>query len=645
MNLPRTSLFAGRDIFLQTLHTNFVESQVVVVSGANGVGKTSALQAYIRRFAQNYQAIIWLNAATDETFLADLIASLQIYSLPIEVQRGSEYLFRTLHHYMSQQQDVLFLLDNFSSRFTLQGLSEQALNIHIGMITQGQQIPAEAAQVALTGLDDLDGACLLLRLAGLLSSQETLDQVGDELRDAALELVGAFHGMPITLYLAGCYLSLTGSSVQEYLSTFRAAPVPGYLPAGIDKDAIQPFVVVCEGNLKYIRETDASAFERLQLAALLLPDDIPSALFLSAHERDVTENETEQESQIMRRLLDAGLISVTQQTSLVSIHRLIQDVILQALTDEQRQQGSKQLVLLVHQSLPQIQSEPLSIRIRVAGQIRHLASLSEGESAFFDVLRDVNEAAEVFTWAATLFWEQQLAGMAEPLLRRALRIWIHTVGDTHPTVANVLANLASINGLLKNYPEAEAFAHRAIASKTSALGINHPDVILTLDQLGRLYAEQGKQQEALQCYEKAIEIGEAVQLRRHPIFITAKYHLALLYKEQEKWEEAATLLRRVCIARVGSLGNYDPDTMEAWFSLVDVVMQQKDWGMAAYAYERALIAYEPLYGEEDLMTLDHWERLSNILLQLGKVEEARQYLQRIQEVKERMATKNVQSTL
>jgi tetratricopeptide (TPR) repeat protein len=629
----RTTFFVGREPFLQRLQSAFVDHQLVVVAGRSGMGKTAVLREYVQRFSQQYQVIIWFNAATDETFLADLIAALQTYALPIDIAQGVAHLFDILQNYLSEQQNTLLIIDNFAYNFAVQGLSERQPAVHTIVSTHAPQTPPEIPRLELTGLDAQDGAVLLLHQAGLLAPEEGLNQAADERQPVTLELSHELRGLPITLNLVGRYLRMTGSSVQDYLAVFRAHPIPLHLSASSDPSATEEFAIACECSLTYLKETNPAALELLQMVALLLPEAIPGALFQSQTEPPA--NDAVPEQSISQILLAAGFIAADQQTTLWTMHRLIQNIVLQTLSEDEKQQCIKQILYLWQKQLPKLQSESLSLRLQMAGQIRHLATISESESAFFDALKSDNEAADVFAWAASLFWEQHLVGMAEPLLRRALKIWHHTLGNAHPMVATILANLATMNRALKNYVDAEAFAHRAIVSKSSALGINHPDVLLTLDQLGHIYAEQGKLKEARQCYEKALTIGDTVDLSHNPIYNTVRYDLALLYIEQENWGRAAELLRRVSIGRMSMLGAEDPGTIEAFSHLAEVCIRQKNWQMAQVAYKRILSVQERSLGVEHPTILHHLEQEANVFLHLGKIAEAKQHLQRVQEVKER----------
>ncbi len=503
----------GRDTFLAQLHTTLREHRIAVVSGVSGIGKTTAVREYTQRFAQEYQVVLWLNAADDETFLADVISTLQAYELPVDMEQGVVSLFQQLYTYISEQQNALLVLDNFSYNFIVDA-SKLSSFLYTVIITQEQQTPPEAPRLELEELDAQNSAMLLAREAGLLSSQETPEQMGEKQWHSILELTRELHGVPVAIAVAGRYLRMTESPVQRYLSAFREAPTPTHLSTDQYGSAIEDLVIVCEQTLSYIQEIAPVAFERLKMSVILLPEAIPNILFSPQTESISLENEVGQGDQYSDILVEAGLLTKEQHSPFFRMHGLIQQGIRQSLSEEQQQRYVAQILRVFYQKLLILQGETFPTRLYVADQIRHLASLSEGESAFSDSLIEINEAGEVFAWASIIFSEVQLVTVAEPLLRRALKICQHTLGDAHPLVAIFLTNLATMNKWLNKYEDAEMFAHRAITSKTNALGIAHPDVLLALRQLGQIYVEQGKAKEARQCYEKALAIGKSVMLHK-----------------------------------------------------------------------------------------------------------------------------------
>lgn len=632
MKLIQALPFIGRETFLQTMHKTLQNNQRVVLTGLSGVGKTAVAHEYVRRFAQQYQFVCWLDMATDETLLADLFDTLQALSLPTTMAQGIAGLFQTLQHYLAAQQDFLVVLDNPPSSFQVQNLSgQQQMKGHLLLITRSHRMLPNAPCLELTRMAEQDGTLLVLRRAELLAEHAALEQAEKEQHLAALELSRELRGWPIALSLAGGYIRETGCSVREYLLSFRDCPTQLHMAASSEDENQSEIAVACELSLKRLEQAHPATLELLQIASLLSPETLPAFLFEQESEQSPRSDEKELDAQkeSMQSLLLSGLLTANEEMATLSMHPLVQDIVRQLFSLDKPQQQVERALLLFQRLLPSLTNESVSTRLRVAGHVRCLATLSESWSFFFD------SAAEVFSWAAWLFWEQGLVGIAEPLLRRTLAIYEHTRGKTHPKVAAILGHLAMLNSLLKNYVEAEALSHRAIASKSAALGANHPDVLLALDQLGRIYAEQGKQHEARLCYEKALSVGERVGLRQHSAYNTARYDLALLHMEQARFDQAEQLLRRVCLVWGKTLSAQDPVLMEARFSLAEVSSRLKKWEQAETYYQQALPICEQLLGEEHPKTQSYLEKAALSSFHRGNFAEARHILQRVLKFRER----------
>lgn len=612
---------------LQTLYTLFQRENRVVLSGENGAGKTTLAREYMRRFAGEYQAAIRINAATDETFLADLYAALQKFSLPVDMTRGVMGLFQTLHHYLNEQQKALLVLDHLPFPFVVQDSpDQQPLRYHFLLVTHLAKTPPELPRLELAGLEAQEGALLVLRQAGLLAEQGTLDTLEDDLRREAQELARELQGSPLALHLAGGYIHQTGCSFRDYLDLFREYPLHLQLPAGENKDDQQALAVAGEISLSWIERMCPEVLECLRVCALLLPEAIPEALL---QQESAGEEEQKETIQI---LLAAGLLDANEDRSMLSMHPLIQQLARQfcQLNEEpQRQQQVEQVLRRLLLLLPTLEKEALPTRLRAAGHIRHLAELSK------QWMLTASEAAEAFGWAATLLWEQNMLSQAEELLRKALAIWEEAPEISQLTIATALEKLAVLNGQLGNYAEAEALSLRAITSTLTTKGVNHPDVLLVLDQLGQYYAAQHKRNEARACYEKVIEVAEMLKLRQHPVYSAAKYHLALLSIEQGSLARAEDLLLRVCTVREHVLGKNDRSALEARLKLAEVAARLQHWKRANSCYRQALPVYEELLGSENPLILEHQERAAMALFRVGKLAEAKGIWQRVLETRER----------
>jgi tetratricopeptide (TPR) repeat protein len=644
--------FVGHENLLQTIDTALQHHRRVVITGAQGMGKTTVAQAYAQQFGRRYRSVFWINAATEETLLADLLTMLPPSALPVHTSQRLFSLLQALQQDLFTQQDALIILENFPERKTLPDLDTLPASLvaafpprqlagSVIVITQAADLPAALPCVKLTPLDAQEGALLVLRRSGLLAEHAELDQVAEEQRRAALELARELQGLPVALALAAGYLRATNSGIGAYLAAFREYATRTHLPASPGGDDLEAIVVACELLLTHLAEKQPEVLEPLQICALLLPEAIPISLFLQQANSFQTEDDAEagerhgQEGEAIQTLLAYGLLTADDRSSTLRMPPLFQEVVRQFFALDNSRQHLMQALHLFQNLIPMLAVETPAICLRVAAQIHHLAQLSEQDACAFVDVSELETAVEVFDWAASLFWYVQLIEQAEFLLSKVLVLQERNVNTSAQALATTIGNLALLKGLLKRYVEAETLAQRAVESKVKALGINHPDVLLTLDHLGRVYAEQGKQREARLCYEKALSIADQVQLRRHPMSCLVRYHLALLHIDQEQFNEAASLLRRVCFflerlpsAEQGSL------LMEARFSLAEVYACLQNWEEAATCYRKALPLSERLLGEEHLVTLEHLEQAALVFLQQGNADEAERLLRRVLTVRE-----------
>ena len=106
-----------------------------------------------------------------------------------------------------------------------------------------------------------------------------------------------------------------------------------------------------------------------------------------------------------------------------------------------------------------------------------------------------------------LLQEQARYRDAEPYLRRALAIFLSTVGPDHPDTAAVMNNLA--NAVMNWDPgEAQRLRRRALAIQQKSLGAEHPEVANTESNLAATEFTLAHYPEALSQVNRAISIRE-----------------------------------------------------------------------------------------------------------------------------------------
>lgn len=547
--------FIGRDAFLRTVRETLLAERLAVITGPRGVGKTALAREYARRFASEYQQVLWIDATLFSSLLSDALNLAQRFDLPLGRKQNIIGVVAAVQEWASARQQTLVVLDNVvfppgapSAAQTqpigghilliardLEGAPDAARQLQSVLDEYANQFPplhpelAEQPAATFLRLRDLtasEGALLVLRRANLLSGEETLEQAGDEQRQLALELARELRGSPLALHLAGAYLRLAGTDLQDYLLAFRSDPTQ---PGSAGSEALQVIAPACNLLLAHLERAQPGALAILQTCALLAPTAIPLALLQQENLRQTLFLEQEEKpeellSNTLQTLLACGLLAERGASFTLAMPPLLQVAIRQLMPLE-KQRGLREHLLRACAQLALAEEnelQTLATAINLVGHIWFLAS-QDAEQVYPE-----KEVADALGWAASLLGEQDLVSEAEPLLQRALTIWERTLGLTHPTLAGAQFHLAILNARLKQYAQAETYAQMAITNTSYTLGVNHPNVLRCLTALGQIYQQQEKHQNARLCYEKAIFIGDRVGLQTHPYYQAARQALETL---------------------------------------------------------------------------------------------------------------------
>lgn len=634
LSASRPRCFTGREAVLQQMRATLLREQVAVIAGPDGVGKTALAQEYADRYARQYQHILWMNATSEAAFVADTLDLVQRLSLSIDVTQGFAQILAALQGWLAQQEASLLVLDGVAiEQWRQHPPNQHHPTSHVLLIAHVPVLPSTMPRIDLDILAEEDGALLTLRLAGLLPPETTLEQAMEEQRVSAQEVARELGAVPLALSLAGSYLRETGESMQNYLLAYRDTPTRLPLPqiapvSGHNAHAVQ---IACNLTMAYLERLLPEALPILRICALLLPDSIPAVLFEGGDRyTEPPQQQTTLLTEVLHVLRNCGLLVLQENETMLSIHPLVQMTVRQTMAVDEQQLLTEQALDTFYRLLPSIAQEELSMRLRVAGHVLQLATLSQEWQLSFD------KAGDLFVWAASLLWEQGLVRAAESGLRSALAAWERVLGPWHAQVATVLLNLASLNCLLKKYGEAEAFSHRAIVAKARALGAHHPDVLLALSNLARIYTEQGKREQEWSCYEKALSIGKRAKLQKHPFYSALAYDFAVLLIEQEQFDEAEPLLQEVCSAWGQPSATGDMQTIEALLQLAEVSVRLGHWRQAETCYQQALPTCEAVLGAEHPEILRHRQQAAHVLIQLGRLVEAESNLRCVLSARERI---------
>lgn len=422
--------------------------------------------------------------------------------------------------WLATHQGWLLIYDNADNLALLAGFIPTS---HVGAIlltTRLAQTQPLAAPLSVEPLDERVGAELLLHRARLLGQGQVLEDALARDQQAARQISHLVGGLPLALDQAGAYIDEIQCKVQDYLAFYQQdQQVRTRLLVRRGKGGVEhPEPVATTWGLAFTQVEQASpaAADLLRACAFLDPDLIPEELlkqgasFWSARLAQITEDAF-QWNETLGELLKYALVKRSRDQQALSLHRLVQTVLRDALDGPTARQWAEHTVQAVAHVFPDgadvANWDTCKSLLPHAQRCAEL--IAQQELAF-------SEAADLLLNMANYLLSQALYVQAEPLYQRLLHICEQQLGSDHLQVAHSLYLLAILYSMQGKYAAAEPLYQRALAICEQQLGATHLATATCLGNLANLYSAQGKYAAAESLYQRALHIYEQQLGPDHP---------------------------------------------------------------------------------------------------------------------------------
>ena len=377
-----------------------------------------------------------------------------------------------------------------------------------------------------------------------------------------------------------------------------------------------------------------AAAELLQLCAFLAPDAIPEELIIKGS--PYWSSSLQQAAadpfafdRAIADLLKFSLIKRSPEHKTISIHRLVQAVVKDALEYDTQQCLAKRIIRALNEVVP------FHIRGETAYRqcVNCLDQVQVCESMIRQYMLICSEAVDLLNQASLFFGTRaRLYTIAEPLSLHALAICEQQLGPEHPNTATSLNNLACLyKERRQRFTEAEPLFLRALAIRERQLGSEHPNTAATLNDLACLYKEQRQRfTEAEPLFLRALAIRERQLGSEHLDTATTLDNLAHLYQEQGRFTEAEPLFLRVLAIFEQQYEQVGSDSIHACLkTLAQLCSKQGRYAEAEAFFLRALAIFEQQHGPEDSATIIDLMDLAPWYEKQGRLVEAEPLLRRV----------------
>jgi tetratricopeptide (TPR) repeat protein len=631
---PRNPFFLGRDRELAQVHSHLQAGQATAlsqpraISGLGGIGKTQLALEYAYRYHQDYHAVLWAHAESRETLVSSYVALATLLQLPARDTKEEDITVQAVKRWLQTHRGWLLILDNADELALLSDFLPASMGGHLLLTTRAAAAGRLASLLSIETLPPEQGALFLLRRAALLEPAGNLEQASQEERGLALQIAEELGGLPLALDQAGAYLEETGMSLSSYRHIYQQyrRDLLGQR-GGLVADHPTPVAATWSLSFARVREKNPAATELLKMLAFLSPyaiaEEILTADMLSlGPELSRVAGNDFLFNQAIEALRAYSMIRRDPEEKTLSVHRLVQAVLRDALSETDRRMWVERVVHSVNVVFPDSEYGCWPQCERLLTQALATAQLVEQYQ-----IRSL-EAGSLFHKTASYLYDRGRYPEAEELYQRALAIREQQLGASHPDVAYTLNSLANLYSEQGKYAEAEALYKRALAIREQQLGASHPDVTYPLNGLANLYYEQGKYAEAEELYQRALAIREQQLGADHPSVATSLNDLADLYYEQGKYAEAERLYERALAIFEQQLVTSHPDVGYPLTGLANLYSEQGKYGEAEELYQRALAIREQRLGTAHSLVADPLTGLAVLYSEQGKYAEAEVFYRR-----------------
>ncbi len=676
-NLPRANrYFAGRRRELGELRAALAGGRlgaVCVLVGLPGQGKTATALQYAHAFASLYPGGRWLVHCAGSPDLREPLAALAWQfgvELTAEERRDPVTAYARVRDALARGPRRLLILDNVDDPAQLGGRRLAELfpatdQLHVLATARVAPPPGGAAAVlSLPSLSGADGLDLLRGWRDLVTDEDQAAARGIVARlgghALAVEVVAVFlHQHPeVSLSGYGERLATDGWLAVDELA--EEVQLSGHSEASLGR--------LLEPTLAELTEPERCA---LDYAALLPADGIglPWLRELVAAEwPDLAAaprpGHPDAWRQIERRLTGLRLLAATDEPRVVSLHRLVGEVVRGRLAAEVLDRRRAAVIALAGERADALEAggwyrrenlwevSAVAALVELAWSASPAAALGLAHTATtllwylgrnaaaqailergvaWLVAEQGAESAELARWYSNLGLAAKDRGdpfAARRWLEQAIRLDERHLGPADPVLAIRLSNLAMVDRDLGDLPAAEAGLRRAVAIREQRLAAD--DVLLARSyiNLAAVLCERGQPELARDYLRRAQAIAQAQLDERDPLHVNILVNLGRTERALGHPETAERLFGEALEADERELGGDHPYVAATRCELASVALLQGDCAQARDLLEHAVAALERRGDPQHPRLAEALAQLAELELTVGHAVVARALMSR-----------------
>jgi tetratricopeptide repeat protein/NB-ARC domain-containing protein len=542
----------GRHGLLADLRARLVaegpEPRLIALHGLGGVGKTSLAVEYAHRHLQEY-GLVWHLPAEDPTTLSARFAELAAVLDVRDLVDSTDPVVQ-VHAALAERTDRwLLLLDNVVDAESIRDVVPPAGNGHILLTTRSAHWPhALALEVPV-----LDRGVA----AEFLSARTTDPDLA-----AAAKLADELGSLPLALEQAAAYLLATGGTVAGYIDRLRVQRAE-LLRRGEPWGYPVTVATTWEMAFQRLQVSDPAAITLLRLLACYAPESIPIGQLLVHRALSSVAAPAEDVERFVRDAfaLDDAIVALRRfslisppRDGTVTIHRLVQAVTLDQLSEDRRLAWRDIAAALLEAALPDDtrRREDWPTFAELLAHARTALALdAPGMAKIVDYLEAIGDYAtamiiqeEIYadalnrlgaedpvTLAAHADWARWVGHSGDPFRARGMfeaivAARLRVSGAEDVATLDAMAHLADWTGQCGDQERARDMCAELLAVRRRVVGAEDPGTLWVWHQLGFWTGQAGDVLGARDHYAAVLPIRERVLGHEHSDTLSTRDHYA-----------------------------------------------------------------------------------------------------------------------
>ena len=613
-------LFIGRTQFVQMLKEKLSDitprhyNHRVALYGMGGIGKTQCALRYVYANRDVYDRIYWITAVDQTSLLSGYQSIAEAARLRYLQNTSPIEIANAVLSWLRHQKSWLLVIDNLDDiKIVDRLLPENGSQKHTIITTRNPNargIPAGSLEVPL--LDAEDCIDLLSTLSEMVAQSDSAQQC------QAVEIVQMMGYLPLAIEQAAAYVREVTKDFSAFLKEYQRnhKRLHTWVPAG---NRQYPNSIATTWSMSF-HLLPKYPSKLLRLFSFLNPDGILISFLVSGAEalendlRHVICDQLEMATALLE-LEKFSLLKWDRQNKSIAIHRLVQMVVRDEMSDEESWSTRTNIIDLFVQAFPEFTSpQTRSLCRKYQGQI--IEPLTRMKNIC------TSKSAVIRTRVGEFLRDEGKYDDSEKLLLQAVEFYTFDSGTEHPDTLTAMDNLALTYQHQGRNAEATRIQEEVLKKRRRILREDHVDTLMIMHYLASTYHQQGKNAEAARIQEEVLEKRKRILGEEHPDTLTIMHFLALTYQAQGRNTEATRIEEEVLEKRRRILGEEHPDTLMTMHNLASTYQAQGRNAEAGRIQKEVLGKYGKILGENHPSTLMAMNNLALTYKEQGRTEEA-----------------------